>query len=129
MSQEKMMVLVLTALFIKHYFADFVLQTPYMFGKGKPGWDWILPLVTHAGVHAGFTAMIFYFYKPQYAWLAAIDLILHMIIDRLKATYKLPAGVWPQELRQVYLDRHYAAFGLDQLFHGLTYMLLIYLSI
>jgi hypothetical protein len=40
---------------LKHFVADYPLQTPYMLKKFLPGNDFIKPLSAHAGVHALFT--------------------------------------------------------------------------
>lgn len=129
MSNEKMMLLVLTAFAIKHFFCDFPLQTFYMLGKGKPGTAWIAPLAAHCGVHAFFTAIIFLLYSPSFVWLSLLEFAIHFVVDRAKATYKLDTGVWTPEQRGINLTKYYRAFGLDQLAHGLTYIALVYISI
>lgn len=129
MSNEKILVLVFVAFFVKHYICDFPLQTPYMLRKGKSGTEWIVPLLSHALMHASFTAVILLIWKPQFVVLAVLDLSLHFVIDRIKATYKLPEGQWKPEEKGIYLTKYYAAFGKDQLAHYLTYALLVYLSV
>ncbi len=121
--------LVLAALVLKHFFADYPLQNVYMLGKGKKGYAWILPLATHAGVHALFTLVIFSLYDPRTGWVAIVDFITHFIVDRIKATYPMPQGVWADGERGANLRRFYVAFGLDQLAHHLTYVGLVYLAL
>lgn len=112
---------------IKHYLADFPLQTGYMLGKGKKGTAWILPLIAHSGVHAIFTLVIALLANPRVAWVALLDFTLHFIIDRVKALYKLKEGTWEAHERPMLLTKYYAAFGKDQLAHQLTYILIAYL--
>lgn len=81
---------------IKHFLADYPLQTPWMLGKGRED-GWFLPLAAHAGVHAGLTLVISGLYlvivDPQDvipAWLplplALLDFTLHFTMDRIKAS-------------------------------------------
>lgn len=129
MSNDKMLVIVFAVFFIKHYLSDFPLQTVYMLGKGKSGTQWILPLVSHCLVHAGFTALILALWKPEFIGLTVVDFVIHFVVDRIKATYKLPAGQWKPEEKGMYLSKYYAAFGKDQLAHYLTYALIVYLTL
>lgn len=119
----KTLLLLLIAFELKHFFADFPLQTVYMLGKGKKGWAWILPLLSHAGVHALFTVAIVAFYNPALCVQAAlIDLVAHFIIDRCKATQNLKQGPWEASEKGQLLSRYYLYLGLDQMFHKLTYI-------
>lgn len=129
MNNEKMLLLVLAAFALKHFFCDFPLQTFYMLGKGKSGTAWILPLAAHSAVHGFFTLGIFLLYKPEFAWLCLVEFVIHFGVDRAKATYKLDSGVWTPEQKGRNLTKFYRAFGLDQLAHGLTYILLVYISL
>lgn len=122
-----MTLVLLTALFVKHFVADFPLQTGYMLGKGKPGLAFILPLGTHCAVHMILTLMIIICFNINFAWLAVAEFFAHFLIDRAKATYKLPAGAWAPEEKGKYLTKYYYAFGLDQLAHGLCYIAIAYL--
>lgn len=125
MNQTLLVLLVLFS--FKHFLADFPFQTVYMLGKGKKGLDWILPLASHCLVHAGMSAIIIAVYNPAYLWLTLVEFLAHFVIDRIKATYRLPAGQWENEMRGKYLSQYYFAFGADQLAHQLTYILMIYL--
>jgi hypothetical protein len=111
-----------TLMFIKHFLADFVWQTPYMLGKGKKGTAWIMPLSAHCLVHAGLSALIIAVFNPAMIWLAGLEFVAHFVIDRIKATYKLPEGQWAPEMKGKYLNKHYVALGADQLAHALTYI-------
>jgi hypothetical protein len=94
-------IVVLLVIFqIKHFVADYPLQTPWMLGKFKES-GWALPLACHAAVHAWFTYFIVLFttfflgyYSPLLAFvLAAFDFAMHFTMDRVKASPKL-LGRW-----------------------------------
>jgi hypothetical protein len=71
----------------KHFLADFPLQGKYMLGKFKPGWAWVLPLLAHVGVHGVFTLVIASAFGCSYALrLALLDMAIHFIMDRIKAS-------------------------------------------
>ena len=85
---------------VKHFICDFPLQNSYMLGKFKPGLDFILPLMAHASVHAGFTFLIssaFILAHESPTWkgllfisgLAIFDFVAHFTMDRIKASPKL----------------------------------------
>lgn len=132
---------------IKHFLADFPLQTPYMLGKFKSGTEWIPPLLAHAGMHGFFTLMIataFLFDKPWgISWgLAFVDFAVHFVVDRIKASpvllgrYKalsandflnlkyLPTCVQETKLKS---NRFFWwSLGWDQMMHHLTHYYIIY---
>jgi hypothetical protein len=73
---------------VKHFLADYPLQTEYMLGKFKPDWEFAKPLSLHAGVHALFT----YWIVLAVSWsftlavsLALFDGVVHFVMDRIKA--------------------------------------------
>jgi len=70
---------------LKHFFVDYPLQGKYMLGKFKPGWGFFFPLLLHASVHAMFTLAICLWLAPHLWWLAIADLLIHFIMDRVKA--------------------------------------------
>ena len=82
---------------LKHFLADYPLQNSYMLKKFLGGRDWILPLATHAGVHAVFTFVISAVYLQDLTMLsvalAAVDFVCHFVMDRVKASPKL-MGRW-----------------------------------
>ena len=120
----------LAAYQLKHFLADYPLQTPYMLGKFKSGWDFLGPLAAHAWVHALFTLVIAGCYglavgHPNPHWLAlplaAFDFAAHFAMDRIKAgprylgrfkDMKAPAFWW--------------CLGLDQMVHHFTHYAIIY---
>jgi hypothetical protein len=140
--------LLLVIFHLKHFLADYPLQTPYMLGKFKSGWGWIKPLAAHAGIHSAFTSAISA--GAGATWrlaigLAALDFAIHFVMDRIKASpHQL--GRWKalsaNEMKAVMrgydpssgtpisdsIQRHYLrsnklfwwSLGLDQMVHGLT---------
>jgi hypothetical protein len=72
---------------LKHFFADYPLQTPYMLGKFKDK-GWVLPLLAHVGVHGAFTLVITLVVAPHLWWLFLFDMVAHFLMDRLKAGKK-----------------------------------------
>lgn len=74
---------------IKHFMADYILQTPYMLQKFKGGREWILPLAAHAGVHALYTTSIAALVtsNPLFAVSCGFfDFAVHFTMDRIKAS-------------------------------------------
>lgn len=50
--------LILCLLFIKHFFAEFPLQTPKYFERKAAPTGWVGPMLVHYGIHALLTAVI-----------------------------------------------------------------------
>lgn len=87
-----MIFLLLIIFQVKHFLADFPLQTKFMLQKFKDK-GWIVPLAAHAGVHAGFTFIIslitLWFTNGGFifaAWCSIVDFIIHFTVDRIKAS-------------------------------------------
>lgn len=140
---------------LKHYVADFLLQGRYMLGKFKPNWDFLLPLLSHVGVHAGFTFLISWCAgasPAQAAALAAFDGMIHFAMDRVKAGPKY-MGRWKTLTATEFLEAQRVAnapltfdalsgkaarkrllgntlfwfsLGLDQMVHALTHYAIIW---
>ncbi|MEL6961878.1 MAG: DUF3307 domain-containing protein [Pseudomonadota bacterium] len=69
---------------LKHFMADYVLQTSWMArGKEQPD-GWLTALFAHSGVHALGTAAIAAAFAPSMIFLGTVDLFLHASIDRAK---------------------------------------------
>jgi len=106
------------AFLIKHFLADFLLQTDWMAaGKDRPK-GWLLPLAAHAGVHGAMTAALFLAVAPPLAWLGLADMLIHGIIDRLKSISTRRSALTPRQTAFWWL------FGLDQSLHHLTHIVL-----
>ncbi|MGU3536652.1 DUF3307 domain-containing protein [Methylobacterium sp. A54F] len=99
---------------VKHYVADFVLQTDWM-AKGKEqATGWLLPLAAHAGCHALATLGVALLVAPHLWWLALVDFAIHASIDRTKALVSRRLACTPAEARFWWL------LGFDQMLHALT---------
>lgn len=78
---------------VKHFLADFPLQSRYMLGKFKEDWNFVPHLAAHASVHAFFTFLIVWLSgkNPMHmlvlaVQLAAFDFVAHFVMDRMKAS-------------------------------------------
>ena len=133
---------------LKHFLADYPLQGAYMLQKFKGGWEWVLPLVAHAGVHGLFTLVISLLVNPALWWLSLVDFVVHFTMDRIKASpnllgrYKaLSAKEFTYIFNKLGLDHPDAqaelkgnkyfwwALGLDQAVHHLTHYVIIYVLV
>lgn len=109
---------VYVAFHLKHYTADYLLQTCWMV-DGKARADrWLLPLAAHAGVHGLLTTAIALTLAPTLAWLGLVDLVIHATVDRSKVLLAGRRGWTPAE------PQFWWAFGLDQEAHALTHLVL-----
>ena len=112
---------------IKHFLCDFPLQGKYMLGKFKLGKDWILPLMSHAGVHFLGTLSIisifniFHHVPKSLYFLALMDFCIHFVVDRIKASPNL-LGRWKPDSRYFWW-----ALGADQFMHHMTHYLIIFM--
>lgn len=118
-SQLITIILVLTALQVKHFIVDFLLQTKYQWSNkgtyGHPGG------VLHAGLHGvGTYLCVALVVRPDIALgLALIDWVVHYHIDWAKMRLNSRLGLTPQD------SRFWVLLGLDQLLHQLTYIAII----
>ena len=111
--------LLILALFTKHFVIDFPLQVRYQWSNkgtyGHPGG------LLHAGLHGIGTFMCFYWYAPEAAfYLAWIDAALHYHIDWAKMNYGN---------RDITTPAFWNHLGLDQMAHQLTYIAIAYFSL
>ena len=111
------MIWILLALLVKHFVADFPLQTAWMLGKSRRE-GWVGPLAAHCWVHAFLTAAILTVAGAGYLGLAiaAVEAVAHFGIDRIKAHPDL-GGRWNPAQPQFWW-----ALGADQLAHNLCYL-------
>lgn len=125
---------------IKHFLADYPLQTKYMLGKFKSGYEWILPLLAHVSVHGSMTFLIALFIKPEIAiYLALFDVAAHFAMDRIKASPDLlgkfqpftkkeyEAGVSKEQIKSNVF--FWWSLGLDQMVHHLTHYIIIWVLV
>lgn len=128
---------------IKHFLADYPLQTEYMLGKFKTGNSWIKPLLAHAAVHGALTFLILIIFCSWLSLftvfvLSILDMSIHFIMDRIKASPNLLGYYKPLSPKE-YLTANaeqkknnkyfWWCLGFDQFIHHLTHELIIYLSI
>ena len=104
------------AFLLKHFLADFLLQTDWMAtGKERPE-GWLAPLAAHAGLHGALTAALFLAVAPALAWLGLADALIHGIIDRLKSLASRHLRLTPRQ------GGFWWLFGADQTLHHLTHL-------
>lgn len=117
-------------LIIKHFIADFPLQTAYMLGKSKKE-GWVKPLIAHSAVHAVLTfAVLFgglFTVLPLGLVLgigiafALFDGIVHFVVDTVKAQ-----GFSHYSTSD---NKFWIALGADQMAHYLTYAFIVFMLI
>lgn len=94
-----------------------------MLKKFSPNWDFFFPLLSHSLVHALFTFLIAYAFRPELALsVALLDLVVHFTMDRIKAGPK-----YLGRFKDMYDKKFWWSLGLDQSVHHLTHYLIIYL--
>lgn len=109
---------------VKHFAADFPLQSRYMLQKTRSDWSFLGPLSLHCGIHALMTLMVVMAVRPELWWLAPFDFVTHFVMDRVKSGPR-------------YLGRHndpkktgfWIALGFDQMVHHLTHLWIIWMLI
>lgn len=106
---------------LKHYVADFPLQSGWMLNKRLPGWDFAFPLACHCAVHSTITLTIICLVNPSLWWLALIDFVVHFLMDRVKSAAHY-LGRFNDPTQQSFWN----CFGLDQLVHHFTHYFIIY---
>jgi hypothetical protein len=107
----------LIALFlVKHFIADFVLQSDCMANAKGQRRDWADWLFAHCMIHSVLTLVVLVLFVPlvEAVTLASFDHWTHFIIDRTKAVYSRDLS--PRK------KAFWNALGFDQLLHGLTYV-------
>ncbi|MGA2043788.1 MAG: DUF3307 domain-containing protein [Roseiarcus sp.] len=104
----------LLAMAVKHFVADFLLQTNWIArGKERPT-GWAAPLAVHALIHGGCTLLIALAVAPRLWWLGPADLAIHWTIDRAKTLVSLRGG-WSADQAAFWW-----VIGFDQLLHQAT---------
>ncbi len=124
---------------LKHFLADYPLQTRYMLGKFQDGWTFVSPLFAHVCVHGLMTfAIVAAFKPPLAASLMFFDMAVHFVMDRIKAgkkylgryktlTAETAATATPEQWRSS--DRFWWSVGFDQSIHHLTHYAIIYMVV
>ena len=112
----------LTLFQIKHFISDYPLQNQYMLQKANLD-KWVFPLLSHALVHASLTLLIVLVFNYKLWWLFFVDLTIHFVVDRIKAS--------PKMLNRFSLDNKFFwwSLGIDQMMHHLTHYFIIFMII
>jgi hypothetical protein len=110
----------LCLLYVKHYLADFVLQTERM--VKEKGIYLANGGIDHSGIHALFTFIISFFFFGFYLAIlfSIIDFITHYHIDWFKMNFGN---------RDITNRLFWNHLGLDQLSHNLVYILISFLAL
>lgn len=119
-------------LFFVHWIADYThLSTDWMLKAKRTGTP-LLPIFTHAMVHAGLMAIVLRFHlgSPNSFWeftvfdkCVLLQLISHFLID----VWKGKMNVWFPPLTNPANKFHWYVFGFDQYLHALIIILITYL--
>lgn len=112
-------IILMLAFEVKHYVADFVLQTNWIaHGKDRiTGWQ--RPLAAHVGLHGLGTLCIALVISPSLWWLALIDIAVHGLIDRGKAL------ITHRKKFPLTDARFWWLMGFDQMLHQITNVVLV----
>jgi len=122
-------VIILSWLMVKHYLADYFLQTSWMIKDkvdyGKPGG------LVHAGEHGILTWITLCFFINPFMALAygLIDSVLHYHIDWTKSNYIQGKFRFSSQYLNQYDTEWWWAMGIDQTLHFFTYVLLVWLCL
>lgn len=115
---------VLACFQLKHYAADYLLQTPWIIaGKGhlgKPGG------YVHAGIHAVLSVpalLLAGLDLPKLAALVAAEFVVHFLIDHGKALFSRGSKKGPTTAS------YWALHGGDQCIHQLSYLVMTAVAI
>lgn len=105
-----MIVLMLVSFAIKHWLCDFILQNNWMaVGKGQKK-DWFMPLLAHAITNAmGTMWLLIAFNFERYWYLAIIEIVVHFIVDRIKAVQNRSLDLCR--------PKYWILLGADQMIH------------
>ena len=99
---------------VKHVVADFFLQTNAMAHGKERRTGWLMPLLAHVSCHAVLTLLIVLVLVPRLWWLAIVDFVVHLCIDRCKTLIGQTQGWRPDQPSFWWL------LGIDQCCHQLT---------
>jgi hypothetical protein len=105
----------MVVLAIKHVIADFVLQTSWIATGKDAKTGWALPLLVHCAIHGALALAILLALAPRLWFLAIVDFVVHLIIDRAKGFCVSNFNVTQQESQWFWW-----LIGIDQALHHLT---------
>ena len=119
--------LLLIALLICHYLADFCLTWPALIRSKADGRN-VWPILLHAAVHGvlmGVCLLVFGVTTEQLFLLMSLELVTHFIIDVGKAALSVKIPLLADIKRKPY----WVLFGLDQLLHQLVVIIIWYVAV
>ncbi len=99
---------------LKHFVADFVLQTNWIARGKERATGWALPLAAHVAIHGAMTLAIALVFNPAAWWIAGVDIVIHALVDRGKSMIS-QAAHWP-----ITDARFWWLLGFDQFLHQVT---------
>ncbi len=117
-------IVLLIALLVGHYLADFCLTTPVMI-RAKAGGHNLWPILFHASIHAGLVGVCLLCWHTSWILLLMMmfmELVTHFLIDTAKGllTSRFPLLADQQK------KPHWMLYGFDQLLHILVMVLIWY---
>lgn len=118
--------LLLVALLICHYLADFCITSQTMIrakADGRNPW----PIAFHATIHAvliGLCLLVYYVDWKLLLVLMMIELVSHFVIDVLKAQISIRFPYLSDNRHKPY----WVLYGLDQLLHQMVVVVIWYLA-
>ena len=119
--------LLLIALLICHYLADFCLTWPALIRSKADGRN-VWPILLHAAVHAvlmGVCLLVFGVNMEQLFLLMSLELVTHFVIDVGKAAVSVKIPL----LADIKQKPYWVLFGLDQLLHQLVVVVIWYAAL
>ncbi|MGO8799050.1 MAG: DUF3307 domain-containing protein [Roseiarcus sp.] len=111
--------ILLVVMALKHYVADFLLQTNWMAHGKERREGWQAPLAVHVLCHGVITLVIMWVVAPRLWWLALVDIAVHATIDRCKTLIGLRGG-WDAQRAEFWW-----LIGFDQMLHQITNIALV----
>lgn len=120
-------VLLLIALLICHYLADFCFTSPSMIrakADGRNPW----PILLHAGIHAGLVGICLLLWCVSWKsllMLAFVEFVSHFLIDTAKGLLTAHYSILGDMQKKPY----WMLYGFDQLLHLLVIVMIWYYCI
>ena len=118
------MYILLVALLICHYLADFCLTSPSMIkakADGRNPW----PILLHAGIHGGLIGICLLFWTVSWKMLLLLvvtEIISHFLIDTAKGLVSARYPILTDMTKKPY----WMLYGFDQLLHLLVIVFIWY---
>jgi len=100
---------------VKHVIADFILQTSWIATGKDAKKGWALPLLVHCAIHGALALGILLVLAPRLWFLAVVDFVVHLIIDRAKGFCVANFNVTQEQSHWFWW-----LIGIDQALHHLT---------